>query len=177
MNSAATPASLQPAAANDSRPARPTYFTTKQGAESHARRLAADESPTRTTTGVPFVPDLFRPVEGGKAWEVKLAHFGDFEVREVSLLELARRQQAGMRADIAKLIAQAEGYEAKAASTNPSMASLKQQRLRYARSARGEAREIELQLTISLARPAGDLADEIEPRFSGERDSREAVSL
>src|SRR6478609_1135142 len=111
-NSASRPVSLQPGAAND-RPSRPTYFTTKQGAESHARRQAAAESPTATTTGVPFVPGLFRPVEGGKAWEVKLAHFGDFEVREVTQFEIARRQQAGMRHDIAKLIAQAEGYEAK----------------------------------------------------------------
>jgi len=169
------PVALQPAAANDARPSRPTYFTTRDGAESYARRLARGESPTATITGVPFVRGLFRPIEGGKAFEVRLAHFGDYEVREVTQLELARRQQAGMRADVARLIAQAEEYEAKAATTR--MVSLKEQRLRYARSARQQAREIALQLTISLARPAEGLADDIEPRFSGERDSREAVSL
>jgi hypothetical protein len=172
----ATPCT-QPLASNDTGRTRPIYFTTKQGAESHARRQARADSPTATITGVPFVRNLFRAVEGGRAWEVKMAQFGDFEVREVTEHEIVRRQQAGMRADVVRLLEQAVEYEAKAAATKPGFESLRQQRLRYAREARDEARQIELQLTISGVRPTAALVSDIEPLFSGERDAREAGSL
>jgi hypothetical protein len=120
------------------------------------------------------VRNLFRAVEGGRAWEVKMAQFGDFEVREVTEHEIVRRQQAGMRADVVRLLEQAVEYEAKAAATKPGFESLRQQRLRYAREARDEARQIELQLTISGVRPTAALVSDIEPLFSGERDAREA---
>jgi hypothetical protein len=164
-----TPVALQPLAANDGRTPRSVYFTTKSGAESYARRQARAESPTNTITGVPFVSGLFRPVEGGKAFEVRLAQFGDFEVREVTEFELVRRQQAGMRAEVERRTDEAARWQADGDKSR--MGSVRAEFHRYARECRERAREIETQLTIAGVRQVG-----AEPITSSERDSREAAS-
>jgi len=164
------PVSLLPGAANDAHPARPVYFTTREGAESYARGQAREESPTRTITGVPFVSGLFRPVEGGKAFEVRLAHFGDFEVREVSEFELVRRQQAGKRAEAERQRERAVEWDL--AADKSRMGSVRDEFRRYARECREAQRELETQLTISGVRQIG-----AEPVTSSELDNREAGSL
>lgn len=163
------PVAMQPGAANDARPPRPAYFATQGGAEFYARSQARAESPTGTITGVPFVSGLFRAVEGGKAFEVKLKPFGDFEVREVSEFELVRRQQAGMRAEVVRQTERAHQWEADADASR--MGSVRAEFRRYARECREAARELEAQLTIAGVRQVG-----AEPITSSERDNRTEAS-
>lgn len=168
------PAWMQPAGANDARPARPVFYQTITSAEAAAHRAARHQSPTNRAGGVEFVPGVLRAVEGGKGYEVQLANI-DFVVIEVSEEELDRRVQSGIRRRVAELQAHA-AIEDQAALAAKSACFVKMHS-KWAAEARNEARELERRLTVSMVRPGGALVDDSEPRLSADRDAREARSL
>lgn len=138
---------VQPQAANDSRPERSVFFQTFEGARSEARRRARHESPSGTTTGVPFVKGVFTRYEpGGRVFEARVSDV-DYEVREVPPAELARRVESGKREAVKQCISQAEELERMADGCR--IASIAEHRRIEAKRLRSEARDIEATITVS----------------------------
>jgi len=158
-----------PGATNDGFTVRGPYYTTAAGADAAARRRAQDESPTRTTTGVPFARGLHRALEGGKAFGHCPGNI-DYVVVEYSEQEVERLQQAGMRAFVPREYDRAtEHTNAASLATNGS--SLRSFHEHYANEHRSRARVVETQLTLYGLRKTLPL-DCSEPATSSERDSR-----
>lgn len=163
------PVSLLPGAANDARAPRPVYFQTRASAIHYARKLAQNESRDSLVTAVRFVENAFTPAGGGRCFAVELAAPGDdYQVRELSPAELARRVQTGMRATVERLLADADRWAADAEKSR--FGSVRAEFFRYARNSREQAREIETQLTVASVRKVE------EPFYSSERDSRAEAS-
>ncbi len=147
----ATPCT-QPLAANDARPARPVVFQTHGSAQAHALRLARAESPAERAERVEWVAGLgcYRAAEGGTAFEIGLDTCGgDFVIFALSPTEVARRQQAGIRAAIAEHEAEAVTWDERVAKSR--MGSVQAEFRRYAAESRAAARSLELLLVLAVA--------------------------
>jgi hypothetical protein len=166
---------MLPGAANDARPARPVYFQTPGGAQTHAKRLAMAESPVGLARPVKYVHNAWRATGAATVFIVEsvAAQSDDYVVREASAAEILRAQQAGIRAEVERLYEHARMEDAAADRARPGSCFVLMH-TKWAANARNEARELETLLTVSRVR---DCAGDDEPIFSSERDNREAVSL
>jgi hypothetical protein len=166
---------MLPGAANDARPARPVYFQTPGGAQTHAKRLAMAESPVGLAHPVKYVHNAWRATGAATVFIVEsvAAQSDDYVVREASAAEILRAQQAGIRAEVERLYEHARMEDAAADRARPGSCFVLMH-TKWAANARNEARELETLLTVSRVR---DCAGDDEPIFSSERDNREAVSL
>ncbi len=167
------PAALKPLAENDARPVRPVLFQTRASAIGYAKRLACHESRIQRFHSVDFVTDAFQGAEGGKVFQVVMATV-DWEVRELSTVDFERQRQSGIRFAIDTCKTKAASHDSAAYLSMPGGA-VEALHVRGAKEERQRIRELELLLTVSLARPGGDLADDAEPVLSAERDSRVAL--
>jgi len=174
MPNAAPPTALLPQPAN-ARPARPVYFQTPGGAESHAKRRAMAESPVGLASPVKYVRNAWRAAGGSAVFVVEsvAAQSDDYVVREATAAEILRAQQAGIRAEVERLYEKAR--EEDAAADRARAACFVLMHSKWAANARNEARELETLLTVSGVHRCVPL-DDSEPVLSSERDSRE-VSL
>jgi hypothetical protein len=166
------PTALQPAAANDAlRPPRAVVFQTLSGAQHAARRLASNASEAGTCQPIDYVSGLgaWRATDGDAVFAVSTDQIGDFAVKSVSLSEVGRRQQAGMRARAEEHLDRAAKWVADANKARKDGA-VQKEFFRLAAEERSKARAIELLLTVATVRDA--LVDDTEPLFSSERDAR-----
>lgn len=146
------PVATLPAAANDSRPARPVCFTSRASAVAHASRLARLASASGTYHATQYLTDTFRPVEGGDAYAVRLGVL-DWEVVTVSEAEVTRCQQAWLRRSIESHHEVARAHDLAAGIAKPG-SSWQRQHLLNAQRERDYARALELRLTVSVVVPA-----------------------
>jgi hypothetical protein len=165
------PVSMLPGAAN-ARPARPVYYQTVGGAQTHAKRLAMAASPVGLATPVKYIHNAWRATGAAAVFVVRSAA-PDYVVREASADEILRAQQSGIRAEVERLYEHARMEDAAADRARPGSCFVLMHS-KWAANARNEARELETLLTVARVR---DCAGDDEPLFSSERDNREAVSL
>lgn len=147
------PIAMQPAAANDARTPRCPAYQTLPGAQAAAQRAARAESRADTCQPLTGVSTFgaYQATGAAAVFEVTLDTIGgDYLVKPVTLAEVARRQQASLRARIAGHLEAAKQYDADAAKSR--MGSVKALFEGYARESRAKARDLEAQLTVSVAR-------------------------
>lgn len=144
------PVATLPAAENDSRPARPVCYVNRAGAVAHMWRAARQASPSGTYHAVEFVDDTYQPTEGGTAYRVALGPL-DWEVREVSPVELERLVQSGIRSAVEGCYRRAKACDY-LAKTVKFGGAVHRMHLSSAAQERNRARELELKLTVTSVR-------------------------
>lgn len=130
-------------------------YPTRESADSMALKLALRHSPSGLAGPVRFLNGAYRAAEGGPVYEHALLPVG-WGVREIPAGELARRVQADLRREIDRLIGMAQFSAARAkaliASGKPASNCFVRVRQREASEYRDRARELETQVTCSIAR-------------------------
>lgn len=140
---------MLPAAENDSRPARPVCYQTHAGASVYAIRAAERASASLSATGMIGVDDCYQPKEGGCAFRVSAAMI-DWEVTKIEGAEYARLVQAGLRRVIEAHLLRASACVVLANAAKPG-SCFERNHLAAAKRERDSARELERQLTVSVA--------------------------
>jgi len=142
------PVSFLPSAANDARPALPVFYQTHTGAQTYAVKLAMAASPEGLAKPVEFVCDAWQAKGAAAVFVVKSAAPGDdYVVREASAAEMARAQQAGIRAEVERLYEHAR--EEDAAADKAKSACFVKIHSKWAAESRSRARELETRLMVS----------------------------
>jgi hypothetical protein len=134
---------------NGPSPSRPVIFQTRTAAERFAIRSAQVLSRRGVASPVEHVNGAFTPSGGGQCYSVEPApgQLGEWLVIELPASELGRRQQAGMRAAIAKLYGEADAWTVQALASR--LGAVRGLCFTHARQAREQARALELHLTVS----------------------------
>ncbi len=144
----ATPCT-QPLPGNDSRPARPEFFQTPTSADTYATRRAMASSTDGLARPVEFTRGIY---QGGSHYFAveSAAPSDDYVVRELTVAEVTRRQQAGIRAAIERC-----GHELKshqlAAGIAKAGSCFERIHLERVAQVRERVRELELRLIVGVA--------------------------
>ena len=139
----------QPLPANDSRPARPVFFQTASGADRQAIRLASAASTDGMARPVEFVRGVYQG--GQKHFSAEsAAPSDDYVVRELPAAEVARRQQAGIRAAIEKCGHEIDAHKRASEIAKPG-SRFEHIHLERIEQVRERVRELELRLTVAVA--------------------------
>lgn len=142
------PISFLPMPENDSRPARPVYFTSKASAERYAVKRAMALSADGLARPVEFVRDVYQG--GERFFAVRLAApSDDYQVVELSDSDTERLQQAGLRSEIERCQHEVKSHELSAANSKRGSCFERIHRERVVQ-VRDRIRQLELRLTVGV---------------------------